>query len=324
MNNTDGLLSAYILDGRGVGREVDWEDIHAWSPDQGPIWIHLDRRHEQVRQWMYERSGLDEVICDALLTEDTRPRCTVMNGGTLVILRGVNLNPGAEPDDMISLRVWIEDNRLISLRFPRLMAIADVRDELAKGSGPATISELLVALAEKLTRRMSSVLDNLDEMIDRLELDVMQVQSRAFRQELLAMRRQVITLHRYIHPQREALAHLLTGRDRKLSEEDDVRLREVMDDTTRYIEDLSALRDRAAIIQEQMTSRQAEKMNRTMYVLSLVATIFLPLGLLTGLLGINVGGIPGTDYHYAFLFVCLGLVVLAGLEMIILIKFRWF
>ncbi len=79
-----------------------------------------------------------------------------------------------------------------------------------------------------------------------------------------------------------------------------MRLREISDRTTRYVEDLDSIRDRAAVTQEELNNRIAEQMNKTMYVLSLVAGIFLPLGLLTGLLGINVGGIPGTENKWAF------------------------
>jgi Mg2+ and Co2+ transporter CorA len=59
------------------------------------------------------------------------------------------------------------------------------------------------------------------------------------------------------------------------------------------------------IVQEELNSRLSEQMNRAMYTLSIVAAIFLPLGLLTGLLGINVGGIPGTESPWAFLVVTL-------------------
>ena len=88
------------------------------------------------------------------------------------------------------------------------------------------------------------------------------------------------------------------------------RLREAADRITRSIEDLDAARDRAAVTYEELGSRIAEEMNATMYRLTVVAAIFLPLGLLTGLLGINVGGIPGTDSPRAFAVVCVGLLLL--------------
>ena len=101
--------------------------------------------------------------------------------------------------------------------------------------------------------------------------------------------------------QRDAFAKLIIEKITWLDEDSRLRLREVSDRLIRHIEDLDAVRERAAVTQEELLSRLSDQMNTRMYVLSVVAAIFLPLGFLTGLLGINVGGIPGTDNPWAFL-----------------------
>jgi len=102
-----------------------------------------------------------------------------------------------------------------------------------------------------------------------------------------------------------------------------MRLRETSDRTTRYVEDLDAIRDRAMVTQEELNNRLAEQMNKTMYVLSIVAGIFLPLGLLTGLLGINVGGIPGTENKWAFTIFCFILLGVAGVQVWLFKRKKW-
>ena len=102
-----------------------------------------------------------------------------------------------------------------------------------------------------------------------------------------------------------------------------MRLREISDSTTRYVEDLDAIRDRATVTQEELNGRMAEQMNRTMYVLSIVAGIFLPLGLLTGLLGINVGGIPGTENRWAFTIFCSLLLIIAVAQVWLFKRMKW-
>ena len=87
--------------------------------------------------------------------------------------------------------------------------------------------------------------------------------------------------------------------------------RRLSDRLLRFVEDLDAVRDRAAVTQEELSARLAESMNRTMYVLSIVTAIFLPLGLLTGLLGVNVGGMPGEESEQAFAYVCVLMGVMA-------------
>ncbi len=124
-------------------------------------------------------------------------------------------------------------------------------------------------------------------------------------------------------PQREAISRLQSEKMSWLTAEDSVRLREVYDHLTRYLEDLDAARERAAVTQEELVSRLSEQTNNRMYVLSIVAAIFLPLGFLTGLLGINVGGIPGAEYKAAFTIFCMFLVAIVIIELIIFKKKKW-
>ncbi len=77
----------------------------------------------------------------------------------------------------------------------------------------------------------------------------------------------------------------------------------------RHLEDLEAVRDRAVVTQEELVNRLSDQLNKRMYVLSIIAAIFLPLGFFTGLLGINVGGIPGAENPWAFT-IFLGLLLL--------------
>ena len=100
-------------------------------------------------------------------------------------------------------------------------------------------------------------------------------------------------------------------------------LREIGDRTTRLVEDLDAARERAGVVQDELNSLISEEMNRTMYLLTVVAAVLLPPSLITGLLGINVGGIPGTDHPLAFVMVIAVIVVLALVEVLILRRLRW-
>jgi zinc transporter len=306
-----GLIFARLLDGRGGGRALDWEGIQAWRPEQGLLWVHLDYAAPRALDWLEQRSGLDEVVRESLTAEDPRPRSLALHNGLLVVLRGINHNPGAEPEDMVSLRTWVEAGRAISLRHRRLQAPSEVCAELDGGSGPTDEGGLLVELCERLAERIGEAVMALDDDVDSLEDEVLTAESYALRKRIGGLRRDAIALRRYLAPQRDAMTHLQVERVAWLDELDRARLREVGDRVTRAIEDLDSARDRAAVTSEELNTRLSESMNRTMYLLSIVAAIFLPLGLLTGLLGINVGGIPGSDNPHAFLAVCALLVALA-------------
>jgi hypothetical protein len=97
----------------------------------------------------------------------------------------------------------------------------------------------------------------------------------------------------------------------------------IPDRLIRYIEDLDSVRDRAAVTQEELVNRLSEQVNTRMYVLSLVAAVFLPLGFLAGLLGIDVGGIPGAENQSAFLIFILLLILVFILQVVIFKRRSW-
>lgn len=319
----DGLIAAYILDKKGGGRQIGWDGIDSWQPDQGLLWIHFDYSSQNVQEWLFGKSGLEEVISDALIEEDSRPRCTSFQEGLLLGLRGVNLNPGADPEDMVGIRIWFETDRIISTRKRKILSISDIRAALEQGIGPESLSDFLVQLAGRMMERMRHVIDDLEDAVADVEDQVLTSESRQLRTELAALRRQAISLRRYLAPQREALSRLLTEKITWLDESDRIRLREVYDQLTRHIEDLDEARDRAAVTQEQLINSLSEQMNNKMYILSIVAAIFLPLGFLTGLLGINVGGIPGADSKLGFSVFVILLVGVVSFQIWFFKKKKW-
>ena len=109
-----------------------------------------------------------------------------------------------------------------------------------------------------------------------------------------------------------------------LSKKNKLQLRESSDTITRHVEDLDSARDRASVAYEELSSRLSEQMNSRMYVLSLVAGLFLPLGFLTGLLGVNVGGIPLADDPLGFLEVVIFMIILIVIQVIVFRRKKWF
>ncbi len=323
MPDHDALIYAFLAAPESAPRAVGWTEVNAWRPGQGFLWLHLNRTPAATREWLLERSGLNPVIVEALLEEETRPRAVRQGDGLLLILRGVNLNPGADPEDMVAIRMWIDRDRAITIRRRRLLAAQDLRERYDAGAGPRSPGEFLAMLADRLIDRIAPVLDDLVERLDDLEEQVLTGSGADVRANLAALRRQTIALRRHMAPQREVVIRLLSEPPAWMSDVDRARLRETADQLTRYVEDLDALRERAAVTQEELTVRLADRMNRTMYVLSLVATVFLPLGFLTGLLGVNLAGIPGTDNQLAFFILCALLLVIAGVEVLFFLRSKW-
>ncbi len=296
-----GILAAFEFPSRRVlesGYETRWNDAEA------SVWLHFDRKSPETSAWLRERSGLDHLVADDLLIESTRPRVAPVDGGVLLTLRGVNLNPGADPEDMISIRMWTDGRRLVSLQGPRLMAIEALLQRLRSGEGPASVGELIIGVISGLIARMEPVIQEINAVIDQLEDRVIDPHRTVERLELITIRQRVITLHRYLTPQAAALKQLADLEFPLLGEHLHEQLVQQINLAIRYVEDLDAAKGRAVVIQDELANQLADRANQRMYAVTIIAAIFLPLGLVSGLLGMNVGGVPMATFGLGFAVVC--------------------
>lgn len=322
MNETNpDFLHNCILNGKGGSDEVDLPSLAQWTRDQGVLWVHIDVDDDASRRWLTDDGGLQPSIVDALLADETRPRSFSTEQGLLVVLRGVNTNPGDDPEDMISIRLWIEHDRIISTRRRRLLSIVDIRDSLVKGKGPKSPGDFLAALTGKLADRIGDFVDSIEERVSNAEDQMATQDHTEFRQAISTLRRQIASVRRFLAPQRDALDRLYRQPGEWLSDSDVHELRDEADRITRYLEDLELARERTMVLREEFLGQLAEEQNSRMYVLSIVAAIFLPLSFLTGLLGMNVGGLPGVESPQGFL-VSVIVMVLAAVGLLAFFRFK--
>lgn len=322
---TDCILHALQFDGQGTGLAIDHKDIQQALGAETVSWVHLDANVPGCRDWLLENLKLpDELIIDALLADETRPRILSYDEGLMVILRGVNLNDNAHPEDMVSVRLWIYGSNIISVRLRRLKAVIDIKERLESGRGPKNTGDFLTTLITRLFERMEPVLRSLDDQLDTLEEQVMENPDAEDRQAITTLRKQAIVFKRYIAPQRDVIASLRNAEITWLDAGHKRKLMESLDRVTRYIEDLDATRERGQIIKDELGNALSDRMNRNLYMLSVIAAIFLPLGFLTGLLGINVGGIPGSDVAEAFFIFCAILTVVVIGQVYLFKRLKWF
>ncbi len=325
MDNKKSIIHACTIDGSGKGDPLSGDVVSQTIKGDALAWVHLDVNGSETRTWLEkEVSYLDKIIIDALLAGETRPRIMEFEKGALLILRGVNLNDNSQPEDMVSIRLWIDQHRIISMQRRPLKATKDIQELLMEGRGPKDSGEFIAMLAARLFERMEPIFTELDENLDDVEERVMEDPDTKERQEITAIRKQAILFRRYIAPQRDVIAHLRTSEQPWLGSTHKRRLQESLDRVIRYVEDLDTIRERAQIVKDELSNALADKMNKNMYVLSVIAAIFLPLGFFTGLMGINIGGMPGVDDDNAFWIFSGLLVVIVALQVIIFKKLKWF
>lgn len=295
----------FTLDGNGRGTPLAGK-----VNDDQMVWMHLDYSSDDCTP-MLQDIGIPEVAIEGLVRPDSRPRTMVKREGTILILRGVNLNPGNNPEDMVSLRFWIENNRLITLRQRKIQSAREIRLELEKGNGPENLHDLILALIENMADRISDYVDLLEENIAIHEANIEVGSASSLRRDVADIRRQAAAVRRYLAPQRDALDIFYLQAKRILTEEDALYIHEQSDRIIRNVEDLDLIREKSLLLQDELLNRLAQDQAARMYLLSVVSVIFMPVTFLTGVFGMNVAGLPGLENPRAF-YVVLALMLLVG------------
>ena len=178
-----------------------------------------------------------------------------------------------------------------------------------------------------MSKRVDKAVAELDDKMDeteRLFVDGPEDSGNDYRRDLAEIRMKAIKIRRYLAPQREALFELNALDCVLLDDLDKRSIHESYNRTVRAVEELDAVRERSQIIKDEITSGLSEKLNRNTYVLSLIAAIFLPLGFLTGLFGINIGGLPGIESGNAFWVFCVTMIILVAIQIYVFKKLKWF
>jgi zinc transporter len=267
--------------------------------------------------------GLQTEIIDALCNTETRPKAIQFGDGMLVYLRGINHNPDADPEDMVSLRLWVTKDRVISARrkHRKLFSVQDTKEELEKGYIPGSPIDLMINIITKIADRISETVDMLDE--DLTEFEALDKSEKQDILKLSAVRRQAANIRRYLAPQRDALDAIYRF-NKSLNQEQAFELHDQTERMTRYVEDLDLVREHAIVLQDEIRNTIAEQQGMRMYVLSLVTAIFLPLSFLTGIFGMNVAGLPGTEEPQAFNYLALSMALLAVVLLVTMLWKKWF
>lgn len=307
----------FLINKKGSAKKLKYEELNSIDRTEDNIlWVHFDYSQKEAKNWI-QTQFKDSIISDALLAGETRPRTTILGDSLLIALRGVNLEPNSKPENMISIRLYISKNMIISTSRRTLMSIEEIVEDLEKGIGIKSSSEFLVELTNRMIDRIDDVIDEIQDRTDYLEENIMDMKKQDFRTKILNVRRETIILKRYLTPQKDALIKLTSEKISWIDEYRKIEIRETNDQLMRHIEELDTIRDKVILIQEELTNRLSEDLNKKMYILSIISAIFLPLTFLTGLLGINVGGIPGANNENAFyIFITILLLVILSQYMI--------
>ncbi len=312
----------------GIAHDLDhgsMADALAARSSSGFVWIHLQSEQQHSEMALDELpSELPVAVTRALTATETRPRCEPFETGVLVNMRALRLDDheAGDGDILASIRLWAQKGLLISVCFRPTSVIAPVEAQFLAGmlNDPGdVIIALAVTAAEQLDERVAAIGDEVDE----IECTIDRHTPFSERRRVTQIRTQAISYRRFVVPQRQALERMAALPLDWLDAGERDALREAADRFARMGEELESVRERSAVLHEELTDLRSEKIDRRSLQIAIVAMIFLPLTFITGLLGMNVEGIPYATAPWAFwgvVAVCVA--VAAGISLWFIIV-RW-
>ncbi|MEO8723831.1 MAG: zinc transporter ZntB [Sphingobium sp.] len=283
----------------GQAQELGLDDFCAQHEGAKFSWIHLDGRHDEVISILPRVVDIPPSAMSALMATETRPRCALFGDGALINMRGPGETLSGDGDPLVSIRLWAEQGKVVSLSYRTLAPLNTVIDQMLAGK-LADPGDLIAAIAMEITNVLDPDIAELGDALDTIESDFDEEGPVSTRRHVSEIRAAAISYRRFIAPQRTAMERLMTAQVSWLEPDDRLHLQEAADRCARMAEELEAVRERSALAHEGLTDLRAEHMNKQALILAVVALIFLPLTFLTGLLGMNVEGIPYAHAPWAF------------------------
>ncbi|MFN2259468.1 MAG: CorA family divalent cation transporter, partial [Parasphingopyxis sp.] len=282
--------------GASAVREIARDE--AAPPGTQFLWEHIELGEgDDVR--FDRRDDIPEIVLSALTASETRPRCDQIGDGALINLRGPALAEAPGDDRLVSIRAWARGNRVTSVSRRRLAATNTAAAAMQAGQ-VTDPGDLVAAFARSISSELDPVIAGLGDAVDDCETEVEEGNIYPLRRRIAQSRSDAIAYRRFIAPNRDALVTLAGLKLEWLSDEDRLHIREAADRFARMVEELEAIRERAALLHEQLTDLRAELIDQRSLLIAIVAFIFLPLTFITGLLGMNVEGIPFAREAWAF------------------------
>jgi zinc transporter len=266
--------------------------------------------------WLIAEFG--KVTAEALLEADPRPHCTIYDEGVLIALTTVPVADKKDIKDQREAAFWVEKSRVVAVTDMTVEELIGATPGKSTTSAPTTPIHLVTRVALRAADRIEPILDRLSDKADDLEEEVLRQPTDRTRVGLNMVRRAAITIRRTVLPQRDALTTLETSAASWYTQRDRSRLREAVGWMNRMAAEIASFTERASLVHEQITDRRAEQLNRALLILAAVTTIFMPLTLITGLIGMNVAGIPFAQEPWAFA------VIIVVLGLIGVIEYLWF
>lgn len=321
----DGVVFAWEISGDG-SREVRPQEIdHLLANPDKSLWLHLNLSNARVQRWIRQSPHLPESLQEAILEEVNRSRMETVEefgDGLMMVMNDyrIGLSKNDEEDDTGTLWAIMTPRLMLSIRAHPLLTTDTLRHLLRQHRiNPGDIVSLYHELIEERANHLRRRIDQLSDQMDVLEEDLLTGDQVPEHETLGRLRITCSRLRRHYAPELTALRRLIRRRPTWFSEDDTDKLREQIDLLGFLVDEVNNLHERAKVLQDELSAHVADFNAKNLQVLSVMTVIFLPMTLVTGIMGMNMGDLPGLDHSF---WLIMAIMLGAGLAVYLALKSR--
>lgn len=272
------------------------------------VWLHFNLSNAASERWLRQHAGLADEFYATLHQGSRSTRIEIADNALIAVVNDVLHGFSLDSAEISTLWAHVTPHAVISARRKPLATIERLRQEVLGGALLRSPNELLVHLLRDQADVMENIVREAVARVDTIEDRLLAGHLTRKREDLGALRRVLIRLQRLLAPEPAALFRLLQRPPTWVDADDRQDLRQATEEFTVVLSDLAALQERIKLLQEEIAARVAEDNARSLYLLTIVTVMALPINLIAGLLGMNVGGIPMAGDGHGF-WVVLALIV---------------
>lgn len=301
-----GLICGYLFDATASepSRAIDSAQAAAWlaaaSPEGSYLWLHFNLSHAQAERWLLRHAGLSDTFYETLRDGLHSTRIEHADDALIAVINDLHFEFGFEPSDISTLWISVGPRLVVTARTKPLRSVDALRTAVKAGDAPRSTTELLEHLLRTQADVLVAIVRDATARIDGIEDELLAGRLDHKRARLGALRRLLVRLQRLLAPEPAALFRLLQRPPAWMAGADADQLRGASEEFSLVLRDMQALQERIKLLQEEIAANVNEDNNRSLFVLTVVTVLALPINILAGLFGMNVGGIPLAEHPRGF------------------------
>ncbi len=307
--------------------DVSLDDALRKLESERMVWINVDGLHEtDALSQLGSRVNIHPLVMEDIVNTAQRPKVEDYDDYMYIVLRMIQWDEDEENVITEQVSLILGKRFVISFQEAQGDVFDPVRERIRKGStrvrgmGSDYLADVLV---DAIVDNYLVVLEKINERVEALEETVAQRPTPEMLEEIHQLKRDVIYLRKQVSPVREALDHLIRSDSDLVTKNVRPFLRDVYDHTVHVIDSIETFRDLLSGLQDLYLSSVSNRMNEVMKVLTIIATIFIPLTFLAGIYGMNFEYIPELKWKWSYLVFWIVIVVMGSGMVALFRRRRW-